>query len=62
MTTAETLLAWLAVRDGRAISRRGPHWLAKDAKNGDTCSAQSADRLAAILSADPELPKTLPKG
>lgn len=59
MTTAETFLAWLSVREGRAISRRSANWMAKDVKNGDVCSAQSPERLAAILSADPELPKPL---
>lgn len=57
MTTAETFLKWLSVREGRGIVRKGQSWLAKDTKTGDVCSANSAERLASILSADPELPK-----
>ena len=59
MTPAETFLKWLSVRPGRGIVRKGQAWLAKHLKTGDTCSAQSAERLAAILSADPELPKAI---
>ncbi len=59
MNTAETFLAWLSVREGRGIVRKGSHWLAKDLKTGDTAGAQSAERLAQVLSADPELPKAM---
>lgn len=65
MSTAETFLAWLSVREGRGIVRKGGNWLARDLKTGDTAGAQSADRLAQVLSADPELPKAvrpLPQG
>ena len=61
MTTAETFLKWLAVREGRGIVRKGQAWMAKDLKTGDVCSAQSAERLALILAADPELPKAIPE-
>ncbi len=57
VSTAETFLKWLSVREGRGIVRKGQSWLAKDAKTGDVCSAQSPERLAGILSSDPELPK-----
>jgi hypothetical protein len=57
MTPAETFLRWLNVREGRGIVRKGQSWMAKDIKTGDVCSAQSAERLASILSADPELGK-----
>ena len=59
MTTAETFLAWLSVREGRGIVRKGQNWLARDIKTGDTIGAQSADRLASVLANDPELPKRL---
>lgn len=57
MSTAETFLAWLSVREGRGIVRKGGSWMAKDQKTGDTAGAQSAERLAQVLSADPELAK-----
>lgn len=57
MTPAETFLKWLSVREGRGIVRKGQHWMAKDLKTGDVCSANTPERLASILSADPELPK-----
>lgn len=63
MTPAETFLKWLSVREGRGILRKGGHYIAKDLKTGDVCSAHTPERLAQILSADLELPKgQLPSG
>lgn len=63
MSAADVFLKWLAVRDGRGIIRKGGHYIAKDLKTGDVCSAHTPERLAQILSADPELPKaTLQNG
>ena len=59
MSTAEIFLKWLSVREGRGIVRKGQNWMAKDLTTGDVASAHSAERLASILSADPELPKAI---